>query len=83
MDGSLSFRTHLSFAIIEASIWTSQTLTLLEKLQSARFWDITDGAKRDEYCWTESGVERILAIKDLGIIKDGENAIIRCQLCEY
>ena len=81
---SLSFRTHLSFALIEASVWTSRSLALSQKLRHARCWEISGENKRDnDFHWSEYGVKRIIGIDNLGLIDAGDNVVGICQECKY
>ncbi|KAK5999034.1 hypothetical protein PT974_01421 [Cladobotryum mycophilum] len=81
MSSSLTFFTHLSFCLVERSIWESRRMTVLEKLTAGHYWDIR--GKCEAYngiAWTEREVLAIRGVEVLGVVdEDGVNPIDRCD----
>ena len=77
---SLVFRTHVAFCLVRKSDWESRRLTLFEKLQNQRFWDLQGENSGDVGAlWSKDQIAKIDRIENLGIVDLGKDAVDVCM----
>jgi hypothetical protein len=78
---TMMFRSHVSFCLVEQTVWDCQNTNLLEKLMTARYWHITGKIEGDKAeCWERSQVMTVTGIELLGIV-EAEDVIKDCDEC--
>lgn len=80
---SLVFRTHLAFCLVRKADWESCSLTLFQKLQNQRFWDLQGQDTGDiGVSWSRDQIAKIDRIENLSLVDMDKDVVEICTQCK-